>query len=1855
MQLFKITDFSDPEKQAAIQQFATKKYGREVDPARIGVIARNAKDLEVIDLDEYESATGMAKTVASQAVSGIPATVAAGLAFPVGMAGGAAVGVPGSPVSVGTGLVGGTALAGAAGYGAEELTQRGLKAVAPSAAREIENQRLINPKLSTLGQMLSGFGLARNAPNAIRRVVAERLGKNIEDVTRGDLMKLVGAEVGVNVAAEGGTQLAVEGTLDPERLAASGAAGLVQMKPTSVGKALNTAGERLAGRFVPSRGVPGDTGETTTQQPTVDPRQARLEAAQQVMDAGDMDQATARSFYRRLLGQIEDTTEVDPDSLRRVAENLVTKSKLADPGERSAIAGRAYDLLAASGDEAQVPKYPFIAALVKAQKSGAALTREQFMRAAAAPDVQSGIQRELDLGLEGNTAKAKQTADDNAKVEAALAERTRMNEEAGLADQLAAQLGDVQTRRTNAQAIFDGMRVGGDDDKPVLPSDPYSRKLAKAVQEGTIKDAAELEAVATMGVDPKTLEDELNKLRIIRLQERARGEGVSELIEQGGAGVVEQRPNFVAGPTARPALDPAMLEQAARKLGLGAQPAQPGKTATPGTKANPPVPDNAAQVIDQIGLVASPSSTKAAAVISPNSPLPRMIPDGLAAKESPHGVVVYNPKKISEEAVTKATSGEQVDGRILGLGSDGSNPAPGALAVTTSHAGTKDVLAEVVRNPEEARVASAAQQKAVPGGTVEVKPVGDVEAARLQMEAEVQQVFNESAARQAERQRAAAGQSAMPAAPAKVKQPKQPKAPKAAKQQSAQPADPTVPIDPTPEQLSDLASDTSTTTHLFVKDVPADITLPEHIKVINVKGGKLLVNSDKVDPMRIVRMQAEAQSLAGGANKPEIGDAYHYGDLSYGLDTSLGRMGGRSTGHFGTGVYFVGQSQKTAGSTREGRPESKLDLAGLKLFRPATQDAGFELHSTLKEINNLVSKLDERSRATPDASAGSASDIEARLQNALQRLTTITGKTLNSATASRLLREAASEYGAVYPRSDFAESASTRIMRALGFDGIDVRGYPELDNFQYGSVIYGAKAKTREPFTAHAILAPNPRAAFELVDRGVSWVYRNITRSIADGLRALSDPRGARTAQAHDAAQVYAATKYAADHEDYTAAFKGLSPQDKATMQQYLIDMKYDGFSAIKLPSHIANRVGLIRQALQRQFYDRYAAGGPYVGGTRMPDMDVNYVPEVTSRAAISIIQAGDGPDYQRLRNDFIAHKVQMGMSFDDATNQWSNMVKAFKQGSAMVEPTYNAVREIEGSGLPASMRAPLEESLFRHSALTHKDVAWFKHFQQDPEVAQFLGLTEDGIGGEIPLNDPSPSPVAKSFIDNATSWRNYNKTWMDTVARLASAGKLGTVTGMRDFFMTAPNLASYLELRDLPAMASAYKRLFTHTTRDAIRAGAINPDRVQGQDIDSATDYGSATIQIAERVADVLRKYQGRELFEAKGRQLAFEAGRFVAMDRLQAGGAEKWLDKVLGDMNWRALGRNELLDAVGRKFVEKSQGNYGMSGLPAWMLEGTASPFAKLFFRMARFQVERFNNWYKDAWTPAVRGEGYGPLLKSVAGGLIGAGALNEFLNMLGVQPNSMTPRELAKAKDIDLKELGYTVFSYLDTAGTLGLLGSVGYSLNQVINNELPRTAMVNLGLDSMVTGGQRLMQFGSAVSEGGGLELLLPLVKTIATDNIQLMREIDKQFKDPNGKREERIFKRQTGQNEMRTAMFLDDPFDPVNALRDADSVAAAQAALPGVARKMETTGTAPVLRTPLRSLEVNPLKPDRPNFYQWMERQYGTERAAQQGAKDIAGDQLTDVKRGMIDDAKDQIIERGANLRRLRERQRALEP
>jgi hypothetical protein len=195
------------------------------------------------------------------------------------------------------------------------------------------------------------------------------------------------------------------------------------------------------------------------------------------------------------------------------------------------------------------------------------------------------------------------------------------------------------------------------------------------------------------------------------------------------------------------------------------------------------------------------------------------------------------------------------------------------------------------------------------------------------------------------------------------------------------------------------------------------------------------------------------------------GVGYHAGDLGYGRDTTLGRMsGGRGTGHFGTGVYFVGSPDKIKG--RDERPVKEVDLSGYKLYRPDDKESARQLHDALREVNNLRGMYDPeertQSREFEDKLDKAAFDLwinilprkpgqkEALEQNNVKEI--IRGNVIN----------AANEFEPVAYRSNYVDSASTRVMKALGFEGVDVRGIPDYDNTNYGTVVYTDEFKPKQ-------------------------------------------------------------------------------------------------------------------------------------------------------------------------------------------------------------------------------------------------------------------------------------------------------------------------------------------------------------------------------------------------------------------------------------------------------------------------------------------------------------------------------------------------------------------------------------------------------------------------------------------------------------------------------------------------------------------------------------------------------------------------------------------------------------------------
>jgi len=143
----------------------------------------------------------------------------------------------------------------------------------------------------------------------------------------------------------------------------------------------------------------------------------------------------------------------------------------------------------------------------------------------------------------------------------------------------------------------------------------------------------------------------------------------------------------------------------------------------PGTVSEPPIPEGSVTLGEQLRLTADSNSTKAVTLVTVGAKLPDSLPAGLESVETPHGIAVFNPKKISREEVVAAGDREVFDATKLGMSA--ANSQPSSTMVTTSTPTAKDVIGEVV-TPGNEQAAIDAQQAAVPGGTTEVKTAGEV-------------------------------------------------------------------------------------------------------------------------------------------------------------------------------------------------------------------------------------------------------------------------------------------------------------------------------------------------------------------------------------------------------------------------------------------------------------------------------------------------------------------------------------------------------------------------------------------------------------------------------------------------------------------------------------------------------------------------------------------------------------------------------------------------------------------------------------------------------------------------------------------------------------------------------------------------------------------------------------------------------------------------------------------------------------------------------------------------------------------------------------------------------------------------
>ena len=180
------------------------------------------------------------------------------------------------------------------------------------------------------------------------------------------------------------------------------------------------------------------------------------------------------------------------------------------------------------------------------------------------------------------------------------------------------------------------------------------------------------------------------------------------------------------------------------------------------------------------------------------------------------------------------------------------------------------------------------------------------------------------------------------------------------------------------------------------------------------------------------RGEADGRDTEREGITPRQQKAYRAGDLVRKAEPKAMFISSRSTGHFGTGYYFVSDKARAQEYARGEREVSELDLSDYNLA-PASR----ELHQRLKLINNTL---------------GTSGVIS---KSYVQSVANVLGLELSDTELEQAARNATQQFN----RPDSIDTASTLIMKELGYEGINAIGTP-LDNFEYGTVVYDIKGIT---------------------------------------------------------------------------------------------------------------------------------------------------------------------------------------------------------------------------------------------------------------------------------------------------------------------------------------------------------------------------------------------------------------------------------------------------------------------------------------------------------------------------------------------------------------------------------------------------------------------------------------------------------------------------------------------------------------------------------------------------------------------------------------------------------------------------
>jgi hypothetical protein len=529
------------------------------------------------------------------------------------------------------------------------------------------------------------------------------------------------------------------------------------------------------------------------------------------------------------------------------------------------------------------------------------------------------------------------------------------------------------------------------------------------------------------------------------------------------------------------------------------------------------------------------------------------------------------------------------------------------------------------------------------------------------------------------------------------------------------------------------------------------------------------------------------------------------------------------------------------------------------------------------------------------------------------------------------------------------------------------------------------------------------------------------------------------------------------------------------------------------------------------------------------------HAPDVLSDEAMSLFTKDSvTPEAKQAREEWARHvEAESGgeITYEEALKNIKEYTRVFG-GNKLHNVSFRALQQAQRYGIPESLRETnLLKVVSKYGRRAAQNISFRKELQDNPRVAAALKLPHAGEKPkDIDVDDISSTPEAQNllkFIFN--DWEHTKNPKTMAATRTVVSGLLGLPTGIRNTVATIANVAPYLSgTKDVVGMVKALGQLSAerlNSIRTGARSGTMDLDRWM------TMESPDKTTETFNKMSEVLRKYQGRDLLENFDRLYSFAIGKELAKNAI-ARGDEAWLKKfgTLVDKNIDEIGEADL-NQIAKNFVDRVQGTYDARGLPAGAFEGPLAPFLAL----SRWSVEKSNVIYKDVVTPALTGENFKPLLTYTLGSLLTGSAIRELNELMSGKRAADASLDEAVSEENKSHAVA-AVISLAQLGGYAGIMSDVAKGITDLaVSHEKPRGLAFPLVDFASDTVGQGIKDYITSVEAGAQpMDAAKDLILDIMKSSIQNVRVLNSRVIDSEGSerinrfRDARVFKKLQGE-------------------------------------------------------------------------------------------------------------------------------